>query len=122
MTWTYHQSSGCITSDSGAIEGAGYSGKGTSKNLPTAQSLSCLGPIPEGYYTIEPPIDSPMHGPFAMHLVPDPVNEMFGRSAFLIHGDSRVDPGNASEGCVILPRDIREKIWASGDRALRVVA
>lgn len=122
MTWTYHQSSGCIASDSGAIAGVGYSGKGISKNLPSAQSVEGLGPIPEGCYTIEEPIDSPVHGPLAMHLLPDPENEMFGRSLFMVHGDSKTDPGNASEGCIILPRSVREAIWQSGDRALKVIA
>lgn len=121
MTWTWHITSGCIEADSGAIEGAGYSGKGPYKNLATAQAIASHGPIPEGCYTIEPPIDSPTHGPFAMHLTPDPANEMFGRSAFLIHGDSKSDPGNASEGCIILDRSAREKIWQSGDRDLKVV-
>lgn len=122
MTWTWHITSGCIEADSGAIEGAGYSGKGEWKNLPTAQALKDCGPIVEGFYTIEAPIYSPTHGPFAMHLTPDPANDMLGRSAFMIHGDSVLEAGSASQGCIILDRATREKIWQSGDRVLRVVA
>lgn len=40
---------------------------------------------------------------------------------FRIHGDSIRAPGTASHGCIILPRAIRDRIWASGDRALQVV-
>jgi hypothetical protein len=54
--------------------------------------------------------------------VMDPKNKMFGRSGFLIHGDSFVKPGKASRGCIIMGRLIRNAIAASGDRLLRVVA
>jgi hypothetical protein len=43
-----------------------------------------------------------------------------GRSLFRIHGDNAQN--DASHGCVILPRNIRELIWNSGDRALTVIA
>jgi hypothetical protein len=99
----------------------GYSGAGDGKNNPAKQEVQCVGPIPVGTYTIEAPIDTKTHGPYAMHLTPDPKNEMFGRSAFMIHGDSVVHPGTASEGCIILPRAVREQIWASGDRTLEVI-
>jgi hypothetical protein len=46
---------------------------------------------------------------------------MFGRSGFLIHGDSIIRPGTASRGCIILAREIREQIAASGDADLEVV-
>jgi hypothetical protein len=47
---------------------------------------------------------------------------MFGRTGFLIHGDSLQHPGRASNGCIILPRPIRDRIAASGDDQLTVVA
>jgi hypothetical protein len=44
-----------------------------------------------------------------------------GRTAFLIHGERRTGPpGNASTGCVILERQIREQISSSGDHELVV--
>lgn len=45
---------------------------------------------------------------------------MFGREGFLIHGDSIVHMGQASHGCIILPRSIREQIAASGDDEIEV--
>jgi len=45
----------------------------------------------------------------------------FGRDGFLIHGDSVRHPGDASEGCIILPRRFRERIWTSEDTDLEVV-
>jgi hypothetical protein len=77
--------------------------------------------LPRGLYTIEPPHDSPQVGPYAMSLIPDPANEMFGRSDFLIHGDSIEHPGQASHGCIILPRSVREKIWQSDVHTIEVV-
>jgi hypothetical protein len=49
---------------------------------------------------------------------PLPGNRMFGRSAFLIHGGSAA--GDSSEGCIIMSRDIRDQIEASGDDDLVV--
>ena len=60
-------------------------------------------------------------GPFTLVLAPAPGTETHGRSAFRIHGDSIRLPGTASHGCIILPRPVREAIWASGDRDLEVV-
>lgn len=45
---------------------------------------------------------------------------MCGRSGFLIHGDSIAHTGQASHGCIILPRSVREQIAASGDDELEV--
>jgi len=86
------------------------------------QDHPMIGPIPQGKYTISgPPFDTTTHGPYIMRLIPDPANEMHGRSGFLLHGDSIIHPGMASLGCVIMPRTIREAVWASGDRTLTVV-
>jgi len=126
MTWRYEQRTGRLlhyeTDESTAERIAiGYAGAGEGKNNPEMQDVHNVGPLPVGTYTIEAPSDTKTHGPYVLHLTPAPENEMFGRSAFLIHGDSKVDPGNASEGCMIFARTIRERIWASGDRQLEVV-
>jgi hypothetical protein len=121
MTWTYHQATGALYRDDVNF-GNGYSGHGEGKNKHDMQDMHNVGPIPVGNYTIEgPPYDTTTHGPFVLRLVPDPENEMFGRSGFLIHGDSVKAPGTASEGCIILSRDVRERIWQAADRALAVV-
>lgn len=121
--WIYGQANGAIVSgDARGIivaAGRGYSGKGACRNVPAAESIRNHGPIPAGLYTIEGCVDSPTKGPVTLQLKPDMRNAMFGRSAFLIHGDN--PEHDASEGCIILPRPVREAIWSSNDRVLLVV-
>ena len=62
------------------------------------------------------------HGPYVLTLTPAPTTNTFGRSGFLMHGDSIIAPGTASKGCIIMPHDAREQVWNSGDRDLEVVA
>ena len=119
--WTYEQSSGKMFNLSGEFFSQGYSGSPEGKNNTLMQAVHNVGPIPLGSYTIEAPVDSKVHGPYALGLMPDSMNEMFGRSGFLMHGDSLVAPGSASEGCIIQPRAARETIWESGDHHLQVV-
>lgn len=119
--WIYAQNSGQLISPTGGLMATGYSGAGEGKNNPTEEAVRNVGPIPEGFYDVQPPINSPTHGPYALHLLPDAGNAMFGRSEFLIHGDSVERPGQASEGCIIVPRFARERIWDSGDHRLQVV-
>lgn len=118
--WTYEQRSGSMSQD-GEPVAVGYSGAGEGKNNPDMQSVPNVGPIPVGLYSIDAPVDTVTHGPFVLRLEPFPANQMFGRAGFLIHGDSVVHPGTASEGCIILGRATREQIWNSGDHQLEVV-
>lgn len=118
--WTYHQASG-ILENNGITVGKGYSGHGDHVNCPESQDLLCLGPIPRGKYMISDSFDHPDKGPLCMRLKPDPANNMHGRSGFLIHGDSIRHPGTASEGCIILSRNIRLLISMSRDHDLEVV-
>jgi len=120
--WLYEQSTGKLSSAQSAFIAFGYSGADAGKNNPTMQSIREIGPIPQGIYAIGAPFDSIEQGPFAMRLAPDAANEMFGRSGFLMHGDSHEHPGSASRGCIILPREARETVAASGDRELRVLS
>lgn len=119
--WTWIQSSGKLLNPAGELIAKGYSGKGEGKNNPEMQEVHEVGPIPVGEYTIGEPFHSATHGPFCLPLTPDSSNQMFGRSSFLIHGDSIQHPGEASKGCIILPRFVREAIHGSGERRLRVV-
>lgn len=116
----YQISSG-VLSKGPSILGVGYSGQPECKNDPNSCSVHNKGPIPPGLYTIEAPVDTKTHGPFVMWLTPDPRNEMHGRSAFGIHGDSVVHPGTASEGCIVTDRHTREAIHKSADINLEVV-
>lgn len=123
MSWTYAQSTGGFYDLNLQKVADGYSGYGECKNQPGSQQVPDAGPIPVGdWKIIGPPTDTDSHGPFVLRLEPCPGTETFGRSEFLIHGDSKENPGFASRGCIILPRPIREKIWASVDLLLTVVA
>ena len=118
--WVWDQSKGELTHN-GRFVGRGYSGANIGKNNPDLEAKVATGPIPRGHWVISgPPYTSPNIGPFALHLNPVGHNAK-GRSLFKIHGDSAKAPGKASKGCIILPRNIREMIWNSGDRALEVV-
>lgn len=121
MTWAYSQVSGALTRN-GQLVAVGYSGHDVGKNNPGMQRVPNTGPIPQGRYFIGAPHDSPKVGPFALPLEPAPGTSTFGRSAFMIHGDSIVHPGTASEGCIILLRDARNRIVESGDSELLVTA
>lgn len=123
--WIYHQNSGELFKADGEMLATGYSGFGPGKNAPRWEDHLEVGPIPCGRYTIGPPqcveVAGP-HGPFVLPLTPDPANVMWGRSGFLVHGDSRPHPGSASHGCLIFARVVREQIAASGDHDLTVEA
>lgn len=119
--WSWEQPTGKLRNNAGQIVDTGYSGKGEGKNNPAMQDVADVGPIPEGHYLISAPIDTPKHGPYVLRLTPANDNVMFGRAGFLIHGDNIEHPGSASEGCIILLRSTRERIWRSGDASIRVV-
>ena len=121
MSWNYYQASGKL-SHNGMDVAIGYSGAGAGKNNPDDQAIHNVGPIPRGSYTINAPQDTVTHGPYVLPLTPDTSNEMFGRTGFLMHGDSVIRPGTASEGCIIMPRNIRQQVWSSGDTRLTVSA
>lgn len=117
MHWTYSQSTGRLTRN-GTTVATGYSGAGPGRNNPAAQATHNVGPIPRGTYSIGLPHDTHSHGPHVMALTPVGHNAL-GRDGFLIHGDNTRH--DASTGCIILPRDIRNQISTSGDNTIEVV-
>ena len=119
--WTYSQSTGRLVNAMGETRAHGYSGCGDAKNRPECQDKKCEGPIPQGKWTIIALFDSKDHGPFCLRLAPQDPHSTFGRSGFLVHGDSVKFPGEASQGCIILPRRVREEIWRSEDIELEVI-
>lgn len=131
MSWTFEQCTGKMFAPDGSLTGQGYSGGGTDpgnleaikgKNNPAMQKVHNEGPLPAGWYTMQGPINSHTHGPYAIPLLPDISNVMYGRDAFLCHGDSVVHPGFASEGCIIQDHLTRVKMWESGDHRLNVIS
>jgi hypothetical protein len=122
LAWSYAQKTGELQQD-GKHVATGYSGAGVGKNNPEMQQVHNVGPIPQGDWTIVgPPVNTTEHGPYVLSLKPAGDTNTFGRSGFLMHGDSIQSPGSASEGCIIMPRPVREEVWNSGDRDLKVVA
>lgn len=128
LDWYYQQSNGNLTHvDSNGVVtdyGNGYSGNGAGLNWPGAQNMQGVGPIPQGTYTIGPQQNNVTGSGHmllqSMRLTPDPSNQMFGRSGFLIHGDNSRGNQSASEGCMIFNHDVRNIIGNSNDHILHV--
>ena len=113
------------------VWGVGYSGHGDSKNNPSDEDLVDRGPIPSGNYTIVGPLlNTVKHGPDVLRLLPDELTRQaiadVGRDpdSFMLHGDSIAHPGDGSDGCIVMPHDVRVRIWESNvtDGDLTVVA
>jgi len=123
--WIWDQSAGTLSRD-GELVSRGYSGKSRGKNNPALQGLRGVGPIPTGRWLMTGVVmKHPKLGPYVIRLDKidskpgDDTDEVTGRGAFRIHGDNAT--GTASEGCIILPRAVREQMWRSGDRGIEVV-
>jgi hypothetical protein len=122
VTWAYSQSTGEMARD-GVYLCRGYAGFKEGKNQGSFESVHDIGPIPRGRWTITALIDKhPRLGPLCLYLTPGVNTTTFGRDQFFIHGDSLIDPGSASHGCIIIGRMYREAMWRSGDRDLEVKA
>jgi len=122
VTWVYRQSTGELLRD-GVRVASGYSGAPGWVNNPEAQALKDKGPIPRGRWLIGARFDGDTHGPACLRLVPASGTETFGRTGFLIHGDSRLHAGEhvASHGCIVIGRVTRDSIWFSLDHDLEVI-
>ena len=115
--WTYAIGTGALARD-GEVRGRGYAGRGQGRNNIAMIRVAMMGPIPPGRYRIGKAYDHPLLGPVTMNLAPLAGTQMFGRSLFRIHGDNR--SGDASQGCIVLTRRLREAIVQSGDDLLDV--
>jgi hypothetical protein len=122
MPWVYEIINGRISEDNVTLTIA-YSGHPPHVNDPAAVDIPNVGPLPRGGYTISGLEQSPNTGPDTLILIPDPDNEMFGRSLFRIHGDDIHEPGQhcASDGCIVADHDARMIMWHSDDKRLEVV-
>ena len=119
MPWTYSQSTGRLTRN-GQDVATGYSGHGIGRNNANMAAMPDIGPTPQGAYRIGSPHSSNHTGSYTMNLDPLPGTNTFGRTLLRVHGDSTRHPGQASDGCIILPRAARQSIWTSGDHVIQV--
>ncbi len=98
--------------------GQGYSGTGGGRDNPDMETRGFEGPIPRGTYDIGASRRHSSLGPEVMNL--DPVGHMaHGRTDFRIHGNNAAN--DASEGCIVLPPNVRRLIAGSADKRLEVV-
>lgn len=123
--WVYEQSSGRLYAPDGTHAATGYAGGNEGKNPEGVnnheqQNIKSIGPLPVGVYIFGEVVQQSQLGPFAIPLVPNQDNVMFGRGGFFMHGDT-TPSGNASEGCIIMPRAVRDEVYGSGDKQLAVI-
>ena len=102
----YEQISGKLF-DEDTLIGIGWAGHLEGKNNPAMQSVKGIGPLPVGNYTIGDPVDGTHLGPTAFPLVPDPTNNMYGRSGFYLHAIAIEHPELSSDGCIVMSRNVR---------------
>ena len=121
MSWLYIQTTGELIRN-GQTAGTGYSGNGmtpaTGRNNPALEFIRNVGPIPAGRYEIGPAHNSPNTGPKTMNLTPVG-HDAYLRTDFRMHGNNATN--NASEGCIIMPPDVRQQVIDSNDTDLIVV-
>jgi hypothetical protein len=116
----YSQSTGQMSLD-GKPLARGYSGNGPGKNNPAMQTVEGVGPIPQGTYTVGHQFHSHKTGAGAMRLTPLPGTQTYGRKDFELHGERIVGPpGQASDGCIILPPAVRRQLNQLPNRTLTV--
>jgi hypothetical protein len=116
-SWSYLQAFGTLFDPDDRLVATGYAGGNCGKdpggvNNPDLESVHDIGPLPRGVYTFGAPVDHTQLGPFAIPLIPDPSNNMYGRSGFYMHGDTET-PGCASDGCIVMPPGVRQACWDS---------
>ena len=125
MPWTFEIAAGKWYNPAGEFVSHVYAGGDCGKrpegrNNPDMCNVPNIGPLPPGDYTMGTPVEHSRLGAFAIPLTPDPANEMYGRRGFYFHGDTEV-PGNASDGCIVGSRPVRDAAHASPDQRVRVV-
>ena len=87
-SWTYSISQRTLTYPSGYDTAAGYSGNHEGYNNPDRVQDHNIGPIPPGTYDIGPAFTHPLAGPITMRLTAHAGTNLYGRSGFMIHGDT----------------------------------
>ena len=116
MNLNYSQTSGQMTQDDGTLVATGFSGNNSrpgvnpnhlqGMNNPEMQSVHCIGPLPQGTYSVGPWGPHSELGPNSAALT-QTSGETYGRDGFYIHGPGENDPENSSEGCIVIGHDER---------------
>jgi hypothetical protein len=117
----YDRRTGYLTRSGGSLLGIGWAGQGKGYNNPAMDDVDKVGPLPAGFYTLQEPHDSPRTGKYTMNLLPDPSNDMKGRSLFRCHGANADHPATSSEGCIVQLHGTRVAMWTEGDHYLQVM-
>jgi len=118
MKYTYNRYWGIFTRPALApnvtpeLCGYAYSGHEGALNDIHKQNIQGIGPLPAGTYVISRIYDDPERGNHTCELLPQTTNKMYGRSGFLIHGDTTAEAHNASDGCIIAPFSVRSMFVA----------
>lgn len=121
MTWVYNVTKKSFTHNGVLKFHALYAGATGYKNNTDYECEVNKGPLPRGKYRIVGvPFTHAVAGLYTLRLDPDAQNKMCGRAGFLIHGDSRSAPGEASNGCIVLSPVFRKAIWDSHDKEVIV--
>jgi hypothetical protein len=123
MSYTFDRQAGAFTAPDGTLLCRdAYSGHGPGLDNPDMEAVSNVGPIPAGLWLVGDPMDPPDHlGPLAMPLTPAPGTDPKGRVDLFIHGNNAAMNHSASDGCVILPRNVRAAVAGGADRELIVI-
>jgi hypothetical protein len=116
--WVYSQNTG-ILSHGGEPIGKGYSGRGQGLNNSKMEMVHSVGPLPRGTWEIGMFFDDKHLGPCVAALRPTD-QDIYGRGGFFIHGDNKLVNFTASDGCIILPRKLREAIRDSKEKYIAV--
>jgi hypothetical protein len=87
--------------------GSIYSGDKDHYNQPQFEQLPGKGPIPAGKYKLYYQAEHPTLGKHVFELEPIGGQPMYGRDGFYIHGDNEELNHTASEGCIIVPLEVR---------------
>ncbi|MGH9515817.1 MAG: RHS repeat-associated core domain-containing protein [Terriglobales bacterium] len=125
LSCTYYQDTGHLvcTDDAGntVVDGSGYSGHGIGINNPDQDGVKDTGPIPGGDWNVRPCINDPGGlGPTVCPIDPLPWTDTKNRGGFYVHGDNSSENQSASEGCIIMPPDVRQVINNAGGAGLTV--
>lgn len=94
----------------GKVSKNAYSGNQEFYNQEKAQDKENQGPIPVGIYKVLSIVNHPKRGPLAIKLEWKDGPNSYGRSKFYIHGDNKLMNHTASEGCIIIEKELRKEI------------